>query len=268
MQQIILGNKIITSKLPAFVMGIVNATPDSFYENSRGGLDLALKLIDEGADIIDIGGESTRPGFNEVSDEEQLKRVIPVIEGIRKKADIPISVDTRSSLVFKAAVEAGADVLNDVSALETDENCLEILKKSGASVILMHGYAKSEEYQTDKNITMQVKQYLMERTVFACAKGIDEKKIIWDAGIGFGKTMEENVLLIKNTDNLSKEKFPLVMALSRKRVISYMNGCSKEERLFGTVTANQFAVQKGAKILRVHDVKETLQMLNIMKYLD
>lgn len=267
MQKITLGNKIINTDKPAFVMGIVNATPDSFYEKSRGGIELALRLIDEGADILDIGGESTRPGFNSVSDDEQIQRILPVIKEIRKHSDIPISIDTRSSSVFLQAFEAGADIFNDVSALESDEKSVSIVAKTGASVILMHGYGADENHPSTENILSEVKEYLQKRTKFAISNGIKKEKILWDLGIGFGKTMEENVFLIKSTDNFSKEEFPLVMALSRKRVISFMTGCNTEERLTGTLAANLISVQKGSKIIRVHDVKETVNMLNIMKNL-
>lgn len=266
MQKLVLGNRKISTERPAFVMGIVNATPDSFYKENRGGVELALKLIEQGADILDIGGESTRPGFSPVNDEQQIERIIPVIKAIRKVSDIPISIDTRSSSVFLAACEEGADVLNDVSAL-ADEKMAEVIRKSEASVILMHGFGLDENHNTDRKITENVKTYLYERTNYALSNNIKKEKIFWDPGIGFGKTMEENVLLIKSTDNLIKENFPLVMALSRKRVIAYMNENIESDRLAGTLAANMIAVTKGAKILRVHDVLQTVEMLNVMKYL-
>lgn len=249
-------------------MGIVNATPDSFYEGNRGGAELALKLIDEGADLLDIGGESTRPGFFlAVGDDEQIARIIPVIEAVRKVSDIPISIDTRSPAVFKAAFEAGADVINDVSSLAED-GMAELAANTGASVILMHGFGCDENHSDNKDISNQVKTYLQQCTDYAISNHIKPEKILWDPGIGFGKTMEENVFLLKSTDNLTKEPFPLVMALSRKRVIAYMNGNSESDRLAGTLAANMEAVKKGAKILRVHDVFQTVEMLNVMKNLE
>lgn len=267
MQQIILGKRKISSERPAFVMGIVNATPDSFYEGNRGGVELALKLIEQGADILDIGGESTRPGFSAVSDEEQIERIIPVVKAVRKVSDIPISIDTRSSVVFRAANDEGADVLNDVSAL-SDDKMAEVVAKSKASVILMHGFGLEENHTTDKEIVCKVKSFLQQRTDYALLNQIEKDKILWDPGIGFGKTMEENVFLLKSTDNLTKEPFPLVMALSRKRVIAFMSENMDSDRLSGTICANIDAVKKGAKILRVHDVLETVEMLNVMKNLE
>lgn len=268
MQQINLGKKTIASERPAFVMGIVNVTDDSFYEKSRGGIEKAFEQIEQGADILDLGAESTRPGFTEVPAEEQIKRLVPVIQAVRKESQIPLSIDTRSAKVFLACCEAGADILNDVSSLESDVDLFNIVKDYEASVILMHGFGQSEEHQTDKEIPCKVVNYLKQRTEICLSRGISQKKILWDAGIGFGKTMEENVLLLKNTDNLIIDNIPLVMAVSRKRVIGFLTGRDVEERLTGTVAVNAFAVRKGAKILRVHDVKPTIDMLNVMKNLE
>ena len=201
MQQIKLGLKRAVTERLAFVMGIVNATPDSFYEKSRGGIERALQLIDEGADILDIGGESTRPGYTPVSAEEEISRIMPVIEAVRKVSSIPISIDTNKLKVFKTAFAAGADIWNDVTALSgslkpdgEDEKsqdgtaaafgepswaAAEYLAKTGASVILMH---------TGSASVKEVSDFLGQRAVFCISNGIASDKIIIDPGIGFGKT--------------------------------------------------------------------------------
>jgi dihydropteroate synthase len=188
-------NKVLELKRPAFVMGIVNATPDSFYKSSRGVIDLALRLIDEGADILDIGGESTRPGFTEISEEEEITRIVPLIQKIRQFNDkIPISVDTRKTAVMKAAYENGADVLNDVSALEFDSKMADFISSTELSVILMFWKAGGIK---------EAKKYLKERVLFAKKSGIKKEKIILDPGIGFDKSFEENCQLIRNCGDLS-----------------------------------------------------------------
>lgn len=267
MQKIKLGKKTISTERQAFVMGILNATPDSFYEKSRGGAEQALQLIEQGADLLDLGAESTKPGFTPVSAEKQIERLLPVIQAVRKVSDIPISVDTRSARVLQACLDSGADVLNDVSALESDQDMAQVAAKNGCGVILMHGFGLSEEHPFNPNITDDVISYLQTRSRYASAAGIQEENIIWDPGIGFGKTNEENVFLIKSTDNISAQKYPVLMALSRKRVIGFMTGKATEQRGPGTLIANQIAVEKGAKILRVHDVSDTIDMLNVMKNL-
>lgn len=264
-----LKDRVITSSRPAFVMGILNATPDSFFDKSRGSLELAKKLIADGADILDIGGESTRPGFtHQVPAKEQIERILPLIKQIRAFSDIPISIDTRSREVIKAAVESGADILNDVSSLENDPDIADFAVEAKIPVILMHGFMKNEENrQSDPDVIKNVRNYLLERADYALSKGIDKSKIILDPGIGFGKTSDENLALIKNIQALCGDGYPLLMALSRKRVIGGMTGRAVEDRLIGTVTANLYSVMQGAKIIRVHDVKEAIDSLNVMKYL-
>ncbi len=263
-----LKDRVITSSRPAFVMGIVNATPDSFFDKSRGSLELAKKLIDDGADILDIGGESTRPGFTQVSAKDQIERILPLVKQIRSFSDIPISIDTRSREVIKAAVDSGADILNDVSSLEDDPEIADFAVEAKIPVILMHGFMKNEENrQSDPDVIKNVRNYLLERADYALSKGIDKNKIILDPGIGFGKTSDENLAIIKNIQVLCGDGYPLLMALSRKRVIGGMTGRAVEDRLIGTVTANIYSVMHGAKIIRVHDVKEAIDSLNVMKYL-
>ena len=280
MLQLKFGLKRAATERPAFVMGIVNATPDSFYAESRGGVERALQLIREGADILDIGGESTRPGYTPVSVEEEISRIIPVIQTVRRESSIPISVDTTKLEVFKEAFAAGADIWNDVTALsgakknngedekssdgtaasfgEPSRESALFIAKSGVSVILMHtGQAEVNE----------VSDFLGQRAVFCLANGVASDKIILDPGIGFGKTREQNLNLIKAPLSICAGRYPVLMALSRKRCIGDMTGRPAEERLAGTLAANMISVQNGAKIIRVHDVSSTIDTLNVMKNL-
>jgi len=274
MLQMKFGLKQAVTERDAFVMGIVNVTPDSFYAESRGGIERALKLIDEGADILDIGGESTRPGYTPVSAEEEIGRIMPVIEAVRKVSSIPISIDTNKLKVFKTAFAGGADIWNDVTALsgadkfnedgtaatksEPSWAAAEYLAKTGASVILMHtGPADVEE----------VSDFLGQRTIFCISNGVASEKIILDPGIGFGKSLEQNIQLIKEPLALCGGRYPVLMALSRKRCIGDMTGRATEERLAGTLAADLISVQKGAKIIRVHDVSSAIDTLNVMKNL-
>lgn len=280
MLQLKFGLKRAATERPAFVMGIVNATPDSFYAESRGGVERALQLIREGADILDIGGESTRPGYTPVSVEEEVSRIIPVIQAVRRESSIPISVDTTKLEVFKEAFAAGADIWNDVTALsgakknngedekssdgtaasfgEPSRESALFIAKTGVSVILMHtGQAEVNE----------VSDFLGQRAVFCLANGAASDKIILDPGIGFGKTREQNLNLIKAPLSICAGRYPVLMALSRKRCIGDMTGRPAEERLAGTLAANMISVQNGAKIIRVHDVSSTIDTLNVMKNL-
>lgn len=259
MLEMTFGRKKIKTERPAFVMGIVNATPDSFFENSRGDFDLAMKLVEDGADIIDIGGESTRPGFTPVEEQEELDRVIPLLEKLRKNTDVVISIDTTKSGVIEQALEAGADIINNVLAFQNDDSTLQSIMDYGASVILMH--------HTGQEID-EICGYLKERAAYCERKGIEPSKIILDPGIGFGKTFEQNVDAIKNTDKLCALGYPVLMALSRKSSIGMMTGRPVEQRLAGTLAADIISVQKGAEIIRVHDVLDAIDTLNVMKYLE
>ena len=271
MKRLHLADRDITTDRPAFIMGIVNATPDSFYSASRGGIDRALQLIDEGADIIDIGGESTRPGSAYVEEEEELRRVVTVIEQLRKQSDIPISVDTRKRSVMEAAWNAGADILNDISALEDAADIAVFAAAKKLPVILMHkrGIPKTMQEETRyDNVVSQVSSYLAQRAAAAEAAGIAGDKIIVDPGIGFGKGLEENKQLIWNCGSLCEGRYPVLMALSRKSCIGLMVGeddAAGDGRLYGTLAADIIAVQRGASLLRVHDVKACRNTLDVIK---
>lgn len=271
MVELELRDRKISTELPAFVMGIVNANNDSFWEKSRGSADKAFGLIKEGADIIDVGGESTRPGSEYVPEDEEIRRVVPVIQAIRKESDIPISVDTRKKNVMKAAFEAGADILNDISALEDDSEMAEFCASVKIPVILMHkrGIPSEMQKNTDySNVFEEVNSYLVERAAFAESMGISPEKIIVDPGVGFGKDLNGNVSLIKNIGRLCGGKYKILMALSRKTCIGQMTGRDVQERLAGTLAADLISVMKGAEFVRVHDVKETVDTLKVLGYIN
>ena len=262
-----LRDRTITTPRPAFVMGIVNCTPDSFFYASRGGASLALELAEKGADIIDLGAESTRPGSNYVSAEDEIRRLLPVIEEIRKVSDVPVSVDTRKRSVMEAAFSYGADMLNDVSALEDDETMVDFVAEKNLPVILMHKRGTPENMQKNtaySDVFAEVSRYLEERALFAESRGVSKDKIILDPGVGFGKDYDSNRTLINRCGSLCGGKYPVLMALSRKNCIGEMTNSSVNERLYGTIAANMVAVQSGATFVRVHDVVPALDSLNVM----
>lgn len=269
-----LAGRTIHTELPAFIMGIVNVTPDSFWEGSRAGdtgLELALSLIEAGADILDIGGESTRPGSAYVDENEEIGRIVPLIKQIRAQSSIPISVDTRKSGVLKAAIEAGADLLNDVSALADDETMASVAARLSIPVVLMHKKGIPETMQQGiqyDDVVSEVCDFLAGRVQYALDAGIIPDRIILDPGIGFGKRHEDNVALIRNIDRLLELGYPVMMALSRKSSIGQMTGKTVDKRMAGSLCANMFAVQKGAGYLRVHDVEETRDMLAVLQELE
>ncbi len=263
-----LASRTITTDRPAFIMGIVNATPDSFFAGSRGNAEYALKLIDEGADIIDIGGESTRPGASYCDAEEEIARVVPVIEGIRRASSIPISVDTRKKKVMEAAFNAGADIVNDVSALEDDPSMTDFIAAKKLPVILMHKRGiplNMQQCTAYSDVFNEVSSYLENRAAFAVSKGISEDRIIIDPGVGFGKDLEANKVLIARCGELCHAKYPVLMALSRKTCIGDMTGCATDGRLYGTLAADILAVLSGAFMLRVHDVAPCRNTLDVIK---
>jgi len=259
--------------LGAFIMGILNATPDSFWEKSRSlsvsdGLERALALVSEGADIIDIGGESTRPGSAYVSAEEEISRVIPLVRAIRKECDIPISVDTRKASVMREAIDAGADICNDISALSDDDALVDLVARSGVPVILMHKRGVPLSMQDTPEYAdpvREIAQYLFSRARFAEERGIARERIILDPGIGFGKRYEDNCAIIGTLAEIVRGGYPVLMALSRKSCIGTMTGRETADRLAGTLAANLVAVQQGASMLRVHDVRETRDMLSVLQ---
>jgi dihydropteroate synthase len=243
-------------------MGIVNVTPDSFsdggaYLDPDRAVDHALDLACKGADILDVGGESTRPGSLPVTEGEELGRVIPVIRGLRKKTGVLISVDTAKSAVARAALDAGADIINDTSALRSDPDMAGLVARSGAAVILMHmkgtprTMQKSPRYD---DLLGEVRSFLAERIRAAEAAGIPAERIIVDPGIGFGKTAEHNLTLLNRLDAFQDLGRPVCVGFSRKAFIGRVLGLPPEERLEGTIATAVISVSCNAHILRVHDV--------------
>lgn len=254
-----------------FVMGILNITPDSFFDggkyvNPQKAKERALQMIEQGADILDIGGESTRPGSEKVSLQEEVDRVCPVIETIRKESTIPISLDTSKSGVVQAAIQVGSiDVVNDVTAL-SDPDMAHTIVESGADVVLMHmqGTPQSmQENPTYIDLIEDLKIFFHERIRYAEKKGIHKEKILIDPGIGFGKKVEHNLEIFKRLEELVALKFPLLMAPSRKSFIGHCLEDMEVDRSWGTAAAVAISIQKGARGIRVHDVKEMKQVLQV-----
>jgi len=264
--------KLMSGEKP-LVMGIINCTPDSFYEGSRSNaveeaLETARQMVADGAQILDIGGESSRPGSSYVSADEEIGRVIPVIKAIRTEMSVPISIDTRKKDVASAAVEAGADILNDISALRDDKELAFFAAENNMPVILMHMKGTPENMQEDPfydDVVSSVKSELLSAVEYALSKGIKKENIVLDPGIGFGKRQHDNIDLLKGMEELKKTAYPILIGLSRKRFIGNITGRETEDRLAGTIAANAYAMMQGADILRVHDVRETMDMVRVMR---
>jgi dihydropteroate synthase len=253
-------------------MGIVNTTPDSFYPGSRKhgtaeALEAVRTMVDEGADIVDVGGESTRPGSDPVSAEEEIRRVVPVVEGARRFTDIPISIDTRKALVAAAALDAGADIVNDISALRDDPEMGLLAAERGCPVILMHirGTPKTmQENPRYDDPVAEVIQELSDRASEALRYGIRRESIVLDPGIGFGKRLADNLQLLKHINRIRDLGYPVLVGLSRKSFIDKLLGLQVEERLAATLAAEAYTAARGADILRVHDVKETVHLVRML----
>ena len=253
------------------VMGIVNVTPDSFSDGGEhASLEDAvahgLKLAEEGADILDVGGESTRPGAADVPLEEELRRVVPVIRQLARETALPISIDTSKPEVMRAAVEAGAGMVNDVFALRR-EGALDAAASLGVPVVLMHMLGEPRSMQDDPrydDVVAEVHRFLAERIFAAEMAGIAKKRIVIDPGFGFGKTRDHNLLLLARLERFTELGVPLMAGLSRKKTIGELTGRSDpHERVHGSVAAHVIAAQRGAKILRVHDVAATVDALKV-----
>ncbi len=253
------------------VMGILNITPDSFsdggkYLDFNEALKHAEKMIEEGVDIIDVGGESTRPGSDPVSVEEELKRITPVIEALKKHSDVAISVDTYKPEVMKAVINMGVAMINDIYALQ-QPGAIDVIKKSNVGMCLMHMQGTPKTMQINpiyKNVVNEVKSFLEGRLNLLKHEGIDRSRIILDPGFGFGKTYEHNLELLKNLESFQSLKLPFLVGLSRKSFIRKILNGDHDDHLSGSISAAIFSVLKGAKILRVHDVKETQSALKII----
>ena len=254
------------------VMGVLNVTPDSF---SDGGLYLdagaavahAEEMAAAGAAIIDVGGESTRPGAQPVPEREELERVIPVVERIAVDAEPTVSIDTRKLAVAEAAVQAGARIVNDVSAFRSDPGMAGLVASAGATCCLMHMLGDDprtmQEDPRYEDVVSDVKSFLEERLAFAVSEGVPEEHVWLDPGIGFGKTIEHNLELIRRLDEIVAIGRPVVIGTSRKSFLGRITGRTERERVAATVAANVLAYERGASIFRVHDVPEAVDSLEV-----
>ena len=256
-------------------MGILNVTPDSFSDGGDhfshdAAVGHALNMIAEGADIIDIGGESTRPGAEPTPAEEQIRRAIPVIRAIRmRNSDVAISIDTRAAAVARAAVDAGADIINDVSALRDDPDMADVVAASGAAVVLMHRRGTSRDMQNGggshyDDVIAEITAFLQQRRDFAAGRGIDRSRIILDPGLGFGKRVEHNLTILRHLDRFVALEQPVLVGASRKRFLGSVLGVDEpKQRLAGSLACAVIAALAGAAILRVHDVRATVNAVRL-----
>ncbi len=259
-----IGNRDFVTKGHTYVMGILNVTPDSFsdggkYQETDKALYRVEEMIEEGMDILDIGGESTRPGYMSVSEEEEINRVIPMIEKVKSRFDIPLSLDSYKAGVAKAGVAAGVDMINDISGLKTDRELAKVIADSGLPCCLMHNRAEAvygnyvEEVLWDLEATLDI----------AHKAGIHDDRIILDPGIGFGKTYENNLEMIDRLEMLHSLGYPILLGASRKSVIGTALELPVEERVEGTIVTSVYAVIKGAAFVRVHDVKQNVRAIRM-----
>ena len=253
------------------IMGILNVTPDSFsdggkYNNSQIAEDYALKMENEGADIIDIGGESTKPGAKPVAIEEELKRIIPVIKGIRKISNVVISIDTYKSNVADKAIKAGANIINDISGLRFDNDMIRLAGELQVPVIVMHMLGNPQNMQNDpsyNNLMEELIFFFQERVDLMTSNGILKNNIILDPGIGFGKTVEHNFTIIRELNRIVDLGFPVLTGPSRKSFIGHTLNLPPEERIEGTIAAVTAAIMNGSRIVRVHDVNKISRVVNV-----
>lgn len=253
------------------IMGILNVTPDSFSDGGKYSVaDIAtahaFEMIEAGADIIDIGGESTRPGAEKIGVEKELERVIPVIQKIRLESDVPISIDTYKSEVARQAIDAGASIVNDISGLNFDDKMADIIAESGVSSVLMHIQGTPESMQKNpvyENMIDEILEYLKISAQKLTFRGVDKSRIALDPGIGFGKEWEANYDLIRYLEEFKSAGYPILVGPSRKSFIGNLLNLPVEERLEGTLAAVACSIQNGADILRVHDVKETVRAAKV-----
>ena len=272
--QTVLADGRVLNYDKVLIMGILNITPDSFYENSRTAIEEVVakagQMLADGADILDIGGESTRPGSEAVAAEEEQARVLPVIEALRKAhPDAVLSIDTYRASTARLAIEAGADIINDISAMEADAEMIDVVCETKAPIILMHMRGTPKDMQTQceyKNVVEDVAVYLAERAELLRKRGVGADKIILDPGIGFAKNAEQNLKLMRDLHALTSFGYPVLLAASRKGTVGKVLGdLPAEERLEGTIATSCQAVYAGANMVRVHDVKENLRAVRMLE---
>ena len=257
----------------ALVMAILNVTPDSFSDGGRFTHEDAIKkqlelMAEAGVDIVDIGGESTRPNAKPVSLNEELDRVLPFVELVKKDFDLPVSVDTYKVPVMSESIRLGVDMINDINALQSD-GAKELIAKSGVLACLMHKQGSPQTMQKSphyNNVVLDVKQFLLEQIDLCIGKGVKKSQLLIDPGFGFGKTFFHNQELFRSLEMFSELGFPLLVGVSRKKMITHIAGSdSASDRLIGSVVAAMLAVKKGSKVVRVHDFNETIVAMKMLK---
>ena len=262
----IIGNQEFLEEGHTYVMGILNVTPDSFSDGGRyNHLDAALKhteqMIKDGAAIIDVGGESTRPGHEKITDQEEIDRILPVIEKIKQEFSVPVSLDTYKAAVAKEGIQAGADLLNDIWGLQYDDAMGKMVEDSGVDYCMMENGDKIREEMDADLFIGQMK----EDAKRALDAGIKKERIILDPGVGFAKTQEQNLMTIANLDRLKALGYPVLLGTSRKSVIGYVLDVPTDKRLVGTLATSAVAVQTGCMFVRVHDVKENVELIQMLE---
>jgi dihydropteroate synthase len=265
------SNSLVDLSTPQ-VMGILNVTPDSFSDGGKYtqfdyALEQAKQMIADGATIIDIGGESTRPGAEAVSENDELARVIPVLKAIKQRFNIVVSIDTSKASVMSAAIDAGADMINDVRALQND-GCLAAIANSNVPVCLMHMQGIPKNMQNSPSydhVINDIRVFFQQRIDTCISAGIARERLILDPGFGFGKTLEQNFYLLANLSKFNQLGLPLLVGLSRKSMIGNLLNREVERRLAGSLATAIIAAQQGAHIIRVHDVQETVDALKVLK---
>jgi dihydropteroate synthase len=253
------------------VMGVLNVTPDSFSDGGEflapdAALAHARAMVAEGADLLDVGGESTRPGAEPVGAEEELRRVMPVVEALAAAGAVPVSIDTSKAAVARAATAAGASFVNDVTALRGDPEMAAVVGAAGADLCLLHMRGEPRTMQEDPrydDVVAEVKAFLEERLAFAVGEGIPENHVWLDPGIGFGKTLDHNLELLRRLDQIVALGRPVVIGASRRRFIGALTGRAEQDRAAGTVAVNVMAFERGAHMFRVHDVAPTRDALAV-----
>jgi dihydropteroate synthase len=259
---------------PAMVMGIVNVTPDSFsdggrFRDAQRAIERALQLVEEGADILDVGGESTRPNATPVPEEEERERVLPVIRGLADKVTVPISIDTMKPAVARSAIEAGASIINDVAANRNDTGMWQVVRDSGAAYVLMHMQGTPQTMQINPHyddVVRDIAKFYDERLSRLADYGVSPEQIILDPGLGFGKTLEHNLELLAGLGHFRAYRRPLLVGASRKGFVGTVTGAKEvSERLPGSLACAMVAIEAGAQIIRTHDVAATKQALRMME---
>lgn len=269
---LLIGNKSFDLGKRTLIMGILNVTPDSFYDGGKYmNPDTAVRhahdMVENGADIIDVGGESTRPGSKRVSAEEELLKVIPIIKRLREEVNVPISIDTYKSEVARAALDSGADIVNDISGLKFDESISEVAGEFNCALVISHIRGTPEDMQENihyENLISEIRDSLKDSIIKAENSGVNPRRIIIDPGIGFGKGIKENLLILKRLSEFKTLEKPLMIGTSRKSFIGSLLSVEKEDRLEGTLATVCAAVLNGADIVRVHDVKEVFRAVRII----